>query len=376
MILGIDASNVRAGGGLTHLRELLAAAEPETSGFRRVVVWGGRQTQAALPARSWLDVRHVAQLDRNLVARLSWQRLELPRAVARECDALFAPGGLALSRVRPTVVVSQNMLPFEPSERARYGLSAARARFELLARGQTCSFASADGVVFLSDYARRVVSACVSPPIRRSVVIPHGVDARFRRSPQDRDPSGASLEVLYVSTVSPYKHQWNVVEAIGALRREGLPVTLRLIGGNDFRPALDHLRSSIQRLDPEGRFVSYEGLLPFEQLHEAYLRADVFVFASSCENLPNILIEAMAAGLPIASSDRGPMPEVLGDAGTYFDPERPESIAAAVRRLVTEPRLRRELASTAYQRAGRYSWQACARDTMRFVAEVANARSD
>ena len=56
-------------------------------------------------------------------------------------------------------------------------------------------------------------------------------------------------------------------------------------------------------------------------LPEHLREAELFVFASSCENLPNILIEGMAAGLPIACSRRPPMPEVLGDAGESFDPE-------------------------------------------------------
>lgn len=367
MILGVDASNVRAGGGLTHLRELLAAAEPEAHGFERVVVWGGRTTLDALSPRPWLDARHIAALDRVLPARLAWQHVDLPVRARLGCDVLFSPGGLALTPFRPRVLVSQNMLPFEPEERARYGHSLARLRFELLARGQAASFASADGVIFLSDYARRVVSERLGAAPRRSAVIPHGIDARFRCAPRPPRAPGQPLEVLYVSTVSPYKHQWNVVDAVGSLRAGGLPVSLRLVGGNDFAPSVERMREAIARVDPGGLGVRYEGVLPFEGLHEAYHRADVFVFASSCENLPNILIEAMASGLPIACSDRGPMPEVLGEAGLYFDPESPESIAHALRRLISEPALRSRLAQAAFDRAADYGWRRCASETLSFI---------
>ncbi len=82
---------------------------------------------------------------------------------------------------------------------------------------------------------------------------------------------------------------------------------------------------------------------------------DHFVFASSCENMPNTLVEAIAAGLPLACSRRGPMHEILGDTGLYFDPESHLSIAEAIRRLIDDPLLRDESAS----RARRPSQQSC-----------------
>ena len=99
-------------------------------------------------------------------------------------------------------------------------------------------------------------------------------------------------------------------------------------------------------------------------------RAEVFVYASSCENLPNILIEAMAAGLPIASSSRGPMPEVLGDAGLYFDPEDPAGLALRLRELAESHELRASLAQRAFERAAGYRWDRCAEQTFAFLAEV------
>jgi glycosyltransferase involved in cell wall biosynthesis len=82
----------------------------------------------------------------------------------------------------------------------------------------------------------------------------------------------------------------------------------------------------------------------------------------------------MAAGVPIACSDRGPMPEVLGEAGVYFDPEQPQQIADALGRLARDAALRARLAQAAWLGAQAYSWGRCARDTFAFVAQVARAR--
>ena len=87
----------------------------------------------------------------------------------------------------------------------------------------------------------------------------------------------------------------------------------------------------MMNLDPDGDFITYKGTVPHEQLNAHYAAANLCVFASSCENMPNILLEGMASGLPIACSNRGPMSEILGDAGLYFDPEVVDSIAEAIR---------------------------------------------
>jgi glycosyltransferase involved in cell wall biosynthesis len=131
----------------------------------------------------------------------------------------------------------------------------------------------------------------------------------------------------------------------------------------------------LTREDPSGAFLHYHDFVSFDLLPALYGSADAFVFASSCENMPNILLEAMASGLPIASSNRGPMSEVLGRAGLYFDPEQPTSIANAMERLMLDPALRQRCASTSFALSEAYSWERCARDTFAFLARVVRERS-
>lgn len=370
----VDASNLRMGGGVTHLRALLSAASPERHGFSGVDVWSGRATLDRLPSRPWLSPRHHPALDRSLAERLLWQRLVLPRHLGG--GVLFAPGGATASPVRPRVVMSRNMLPFEPAERARFGLGVTRARLELLRLAQGAQFTGADGVIFLTRYARdRVLGQLPSPP-RQHTIVPHGVDDSLRAEPREQRAPGAfteadPLRLLYVSTVSPYKHFAAVADAARSLRAGGLPVSMEFVGGFDDAGAERELRERIARHDPAGAYMAWRGALPHGELGACYRRAEVFVFASSCENMPNILLEAMASGLPVASSSRGPMPEVLGDAGVYFDPEDPAAIARRVRELAESPELRARLAKQAYDRAQGYGWARCAEETFAFLAEVA-----
>ena len=100
------------------------------------------------------------------------------------------------------------------------------------------------------------------------------------------------------------------------------------------------------------------------------------IFASSCENMPNILIETMAAGLPIACSNRGPMFEVLGDAGLYFNPENSNEIFDALEQLITQPELRNEKANESFDNVQRYKWSFCTNETFLFLDEVISVLDD
>ena len=83
--------------------------------------------------------------------------------------------------------------------------------------------------------------------------------------------------------------------------------------------------------------------------------------------MPNTLIEGMAAGMPIASSNRGPMPEVLGDAGVYFEPESVNSIVQALEGLLLSNVKRAELARKAVMKSQNFNWQTCALETWTFI---------
>jgi glycosyltransferase involved in cell wall biosynthesis len=150
-----------------------------------------------------------------------------------------------------------------------------------------------------------------------------------------------------------------------------LQVGQELIGAA-YHPVLKRLLKVVQKLDPEAKFIHYCGPISYLELPKIYHRAAGFVFASSCENMPNILLEAMSSRLPIAWSERGPMPKVLGEGGIYFDPERVESIVSALCNLVQDVTLCEHWARLAYTNAQNNSWDYCAWETLKFLVQTAN----
>jgi len=373
IVVGIDAANLRRGGGVTHLVELLRAAQPAAYGIDRVVIWGGQPTLNALDDRAWLDKRNPTALDKGLLQRSIWQRYRLSQA-ARDagCDLLFVPGGSYAGVFHPVVNMSRNMLPFDWNELKRYGWSIFTLKLLLLRLTQSRTYKKTDGLIFLTEYARQAVVGVAGALRAKTSTIPHGLNPRFNQVPKPQRAISDYHEanpyrVLYVSIIDQYKHQWFVVEAVATLRREGFPIVLDLVGPA-YPPSLKRLNETIAHMGADQSWVQYHGQIPFNELHLRYAQASLGLFASSCENMPNILLETMASGLPIACSNRGPMPEVLGKSGVYFDPVQSADIARALRELIDSPQLRSKLAAASYQLSQQYSWQRCADETFEFLA--------
>jgi glycosyltransferase involved in cell wall biosynthesis len=379
MRLGIDASNIRgSGGAVTHLKELLRVAIPSHCGFSDVIVWGSAATLKQLDERDWLHKVNVRLLDGPLPFRAYWQMYIRDKiARASHCDLLFMPQGVRLGSFRPTVAMSQNLLPFEWSEAWRYGISWQLLRLLILRRAQSECLRSADGVVFLTEYARHRVLNVLKDARGKSAVIPHGINRQFFCPPRnqraiseysDQNP----FRILYISTIDVYKHQWHVVRAVRILRKLGIPLRLDLIG-SAYPAALERLTAILREDNDSNSWVTYRGFVAYSDLPCEYRTADLFVFASSCENMPNILLEAMASGLPIACSNRGPMSEILRDSGLFFDPESPASISGVIKNLLDSPELRQKVAKSAFDRSHMYSWEKCASEMLEFFASMSKA---
>jgi glycosyltransferase involved in cell wall biosynthesis len=375
LIVGIDAAGINSGGGLSHLVNLLAAAEPRKAGVGEVVLWCCASTGAAVPRRPFLRTVCPSALDGGIARRMAWQRWSLPHEARRaRCDVMFVPGGTSVCGFHPIVGMSQNMLPFQREESRRFGLSAMRLKMELLRLSQGSLAKRADGYIYLTEFARERIRR----ELRRvapSTLIPHGIAERFRHPPRsgvriESCSSDRPFRLLYVSMVDAYKHHPEVAEAVAMLGRKGLPIRMEFVGPHR-EPYLRRLLRTMDSVDPDGRWISYVGPVPNSELHARYAQADLVVFASSCENLPIIMLEAMASGRPVASSGVGPMPEVLGEEGHYFDPDSPRSIADCVQRLVQDVDAREKAARLSHSRSETFTWERCADLTFAYLAKIA-----
>jgi glycosyltransferase involved in cell wall biosynthesis len=376
--VAIDATNISSGGGLTHLKSILQEYEPSSCYVKKITIWTSRNTALHLPQKKWIEISCPSWCNKSTLLRLFGQHCLLPNlALKARCDVIFSPGGtLPFLGVLPTVTMSQNLLPFEGDRAILFGrFSWMRAKMALLRMIQSFSFKKASGIIFLTHYAHRVVMNKVGVLINHTALIPHGVETRFLIEPRSQKQWGtkyvtfSDLKLLYVSAQMPYKHQLEVLEAVSFLRQKGWLIKLQIVGAS-FGDYGKKITQCIRDLDPEKEFLHDLGQVDFENLHEIYKQADAFIFASSCENLPNILIEAMASGLPTLCSHFGPMPEILGEAGEYFNPEAPQSLVKSIESLASKKERRLQMAWQGYEKAQNYSWVTCAQETFKFIEQV------
>lgn len=362
----INALSARQGGGQTYLLQLLARLPP---GDPEVIHLLAPESLARQVEGGRVRVIRPRWPLANPFLRALWERLFLRRLTARlRVHTVFFPGGVVSAGVPRgcrVVTMFRNMIPFDPVQRARYPLGYQRLRNALLHGLMLRSFVRADVVIFLAEHARAVIEAAAGHALSNAVIIPHGIGPEFRvaRASLPRPawlPAGPYL--LYVSTLDVYKAQLAVLRAFAQLLRgwQG-PLQLLLLGPENPEYGRQ-VRAEITRLGLEAR-VRVPGPVPYRELPAVYRHATLKIFASESENCPNILLEAMAAGLPIACSSRPPMPEFGGDAVRYFDPADPAALAALLDELLRDDAARQALGAAAAQRAGRYDWDHTARAT-------------
>jgi glycosyltransferase involved in cell wall biosynthesis len=181
--------------------------------------------------------------------------------------------------------------------------------------------------------------------------------------------------LLYVSTVFNYKNQINVVEAFIRLRNKGIPVVLNLIGGVGEKKIGKELDRRIIEINSDEKLITWVKGVELKKVIDYYHSSDLFIFASTCENMPNILIEAMASGLPIACSSSRPMPEFLENAGLYFNPENIDEIEETLEKMIKNPQLRESSSKSSFSISNKYSWENCADKTFDFLKSLKNKKN-
>ena len=373
--IAINASRVRDGGGVSHLKGILNHFSPKKHEIKKIHLWSNETLLKEIKEASWLIKHPVNHEKRSIIFELFWEKYLLKKEIEKNnCAVLLNVDAGSLCRFKPFVTISRDMLSYEGGEIDRYGFGFPRLRLILLKFIQNQSFQSASSVVFLTDYASQIIQQSCGK-LKDFSIIPHGVSDAFRKSKRNKSQflKGSEIKCLYVSNVAPYKHQWIVVEAISKLVTKGYNIKLVLTGGGiaDYASvAQKKLDDAINRFDLDNKIIEQLGYVDQEKLPNLILEADIFIFASSCENMPNTLIEGMSVGLPIACSNRGPMPEVLKDGGVYFDPEDCNSISIAIERLITDNILRIETAKVANNLSRKYSWSRCSYETFRHLVQV------
>jgi glycosyltransferase involved in cell wall biosynthesis len=167
---------------------------------------------------------------------------------------------------------------------------------------------------------------------------------------------------LYTGTIEPRKNLVNLIEAY-----EKLPSALRaqkplvLSGHRGWQN--EAIMDRIERAQSEG-WLSYLGFVPEDDLPLLFSGAYLFAFPSLYEGFGLPVLEAMASGVPVVTSNRSSLPEVGGDAAIYIEPEDVPALSRALERALVDDDWRRDAIARGFAQEQRFSWEKCAADTL------------
>lgn len=218
---------------------------------------------------------------------------------------------------------------------------------------------------------------------RVRVVYP-GLSPVFLREPDEEEVETAlrayCLEppyLAYIGNLHPRKNLVTLVEAFARLRARGLEHRLAVIGGGGLgRLNNSEYRKLTQRVRDLGldEAVVFTGYVPDERLVSLLRKADMLVFPSIYEGFGLPPLEAMACGVPVITSRRSSLPEVVGDAALLLDdPLNAEEIAGSVERLLSDGELRSRLVQEGRRRAAAFTWERAAKEVAAIYSEVVEA---
>ncbi|MEX1255452.1 MAG: glycosyltransferase family 1 protein [Dehalococcoidia bacterium] len=374
MRVAIDASGLPrqlAGAGVYTYQLVRALAE--TPGDERLVVFARRGVFEDLAAKQ--KRLHVVPVDpTSRPARLAWEQTVLPLLLRRlRVRVLHSPHHTtpaALPGVRRVVTIHDVTFMVLPK---RYPLMR-RLYMETLTRAAA---RLADAIITPSQTSRRDIMRKLGVRGERIVVIPYAAGPQYTPV-DDQDALGRlrwkhhlpSRFILSVGSLEPGKNRSRLIRAYDLLRREGIDAPLIIVGQPAWRFEDDFALVERLGLGEEVRFLDY---VPDDDLPGLYSAATVFAFPSLYEGFGLPVIEAMACGTPVVTSNGSALAEVADDAALLVDPLNVDALAGALRRLLADDGLRADLRVRGLERARKFSWQRVAHET-RVVYQVVAAK--
>lgn len=320
------------------------------------------------------DVHVITSLDEGLPPTSLEQgfyvhRVSVPRVRFLGIVAFWLKVLLRLRRLRPDLVHSQNIGAGVPAFLAKKLL---RTPYVVWGRGtdvylpslfkkpiSQLALKNPDAVIALTEDMKTEIQKTYRRPVN---VIPNGIDLEGY---QDLPAKAAIREklglhddekvIVFVGTLRPIKGLRYLIEAMNIIRQEDTAAKLMLVGDGEERQRLEVL---VKEWDLGGA-VTLVGRVPNERVPQCLAAADVFVLPSLSEGFPNVVLEAMAAGLPVVASRVGGLPEIIdeGQNGFLVAPKSPEQIADRVLLLLGDDELRARISENNREKVRAYSWE-------------------
>ena len=362
------------GGGKTFLTNLVAhIAEIDKDNIYYLIVSGLNESLFGTVGENFKKVM-VPLRSNNRPLRGIYQQILVPYYVAKhKVDVLLSYGNIAtlFPGCKQAVIVdgAQTLR----STRRRYAPDTVpRARAIYFDVMLPLSLKRTSHVITVSEFMKKELVNGGGIPADKVTVIHEGIDVKnFSTEHNEAEAPGLPRPyILFLSDLYKHKNADKLINAFAILkRRHGIPHNLAIVGRN-YGNSAEMLRQQAYRLGVKENTI-FTGQVPHEAVAGVYRNADVFVLPSAFESFGLPVLEAMASGTPVITSNDTAIPEVVGDAGVTVDPADVEGLADSIYRLITDRPLRDSLIQKGYERARTFTWERAARDTVKVLEDLA-----
>ena len=360
----INGIHAKSGGGVTYLRRIL----PEIADNPNLdlhLFLHREQFNLFYPIPDGVKVT-VFNFKPSFISTLFWEQLSLPViANSMGADVLFSPANYGPVFARNHVLLLRNAVSvIRLTNRLRPML------YWLALSGATImSLLGAKRAIAVSKYAARILTFGLPSYFTRKVaVVYHGTQPIPAR---DQDTATDSNTILAVSDIYIQKNYHTLIQAFAKVHERHPELVLKIVGREIDSHYAAECKALVEKLGLGDRIL-FMGHMETASVIELYRNCLVFVFPSTVETFGNPLVEAMAAGAPIACSGTAAMPEVVEDAGLIFAPYDADDIAAKLLKLIEDPSLRDGLTKRGIERSKRFRWTETAHKTLDVLYEAAD----
>jgi glycosyltransferase involved in cell wall biosynthesis len=314
------------------------------------------------PERAGLRLRPSGLPMHRPPVRFLWEQAVQPWAARRAgLDLLHCPAFVGPLYAGTPFVVTVHDLSFVLFPEGFRGWN--RTYLRLLT---SRSVKRARRVIAVSESTRQDLVRLYGLSPNRVDVVYNGVDAAFRSLPSGEVAAFRARRglperfLLFVGTLEPRKNIVRLVEAYAHLPRPRIP--LMLVGGRGW--FYDQVFARVEELDLAGE-VCFVGYVAAEELPWWYNASEALVYPSLYEGFGLPVLEAMACGTPVITSNTSSLPEVVGQAGMLVEPTDVVALTEALRRVLQDAALRAQMRTAGLAQAARFSWQGTAGGTVK-----------
>ncbi len=359
----VNAIHARSGGGITYLNSILPLLADDTR-LEIHLFLQAAQFGLLHPVDERIRV-HLFR-SRGFLSLIAWEQLALPvLARVMSADVVFSPANFGSLLIRRQVILLRNAVAVARTETRL----SKRVYWAALGLVTLLSILISRRSIGVSHYALKALSMRLHRLMpHRMAVVHHGVSPLFR-------PDPAIVRERFLLAVSDIYVQKNLTTLLRAMRLVcNRHPDMRLVIAGSVVDAWYHGRCTelVRELELD-RNVHFVGRVGGVELKRLYQTCLAFVFPSTAETFGLPLVESMACGAPVASSNTTAMPEIVGDAALLFDPLDCEAMAAALLQLTDEPDLRAKLSAKAVLRAAEFSCKRTAERTVEVLLDAAGA---